>query len=113
MKKFYITFLFLIAYISSVSAQITREQADEIVFNCMSDETKSHIIFAKEDVQIDGFIVITDTGEELNIVSNYLVEITFEEYFLSDGLCVWTNLSHLPNISFILCPKLSKIPPRY
>jgi len=67
MKKILLLITLPFVFILTLTAQITIEQADEIVIIYMKDEIKPHNIFAKEEVQIDGFTVVTSTGEELEL----------------------------------------------
>jgi len=67
MKKALLFLALPFVFIATLTAQITQEQADEIVINRMSDETKQHIIFAKEVVQMDGYTVITSKNEMLEL----------------------------------------------
>ena len=65
MKKT-ISLWIILASFSNVSAQITQEKADEIVLKRMSQEKRSHIVYAKETVQKDRSIT-TVTGEKLEL----------------------------------------------
>jgi len=67
MKKTLLLLALPFVFLATLTAQITQVQADEIVINRMSDETKQHIIFAKEVVQMDGYTVITSKNEMLEL----------------------------------------------
>jgi len=73
MKKILLLIALPFVFIATLTAQITQIQADEVVMNRMSDETKPHNIFAKEAVQTDGFSVVTSTGETLELEYSCLV----------------------------------------
>jgi len=125
----------------SLTAQITQEQADEIVIERLCNDTGDFTIYAKEDVQTN-FEITTSTGETIELaypcwvyyadfmeetngkylivkVSNgnllevntkndegpegveewrmvgkdiYPIDIAFEEYSLSETLCIWANI---------------------
>jgi len=80
MKK---TVLFLalpFVFIATLTAQITQKQADEIVINHISGDTKPHTIFAKEVVQADGFTVITSKSEMLELdYSCFVYYVKYDE----------------------------------
>ena len=63
MKKAVLFLALPFVFIITLTAQITQEQADEIVINHISNDTKPHTIFAKEEIQADGFTVITSKSE--------------------------------------------------
>jgi len=66
MKRIFLLIATLFAFLSAFSAPITREQADEIVLNRMSQEDRFYFIHAKENVQAK-MTIITSTGEELEL----------------------------------------------
>jgi len=66
MKKILIFLVFLLASLFSLSAQVTQEQADEIVIERMKGEASEFTIYAKDDVQT-GFEIVTTKGEILEL----------------------------------------------
>ena len=96
MKKILLFLAVPFIFLSSLTAQITQEQADEIVINHMNDETKPHTIFAKEEVQIDGFAVITSTGEALELeYSCWIYYVNYAEETNGKYLIVKENNGNL------------------
>ena len=65
MKKLLLLLVAPCIVFSTLSAQITQKEADEIVKQRLDDETKPYAVYAKEAVQTEGFTVITATGETL------------------------------------------------
>ena len=63
MKRILLFVAVYLVFIAPLSAQITQEEADVVVKEHMSSETTPFTIYAKEDLQIDGFTVATTTGE--------------------------------------------------
>ena len=66
MKKILIFLVIPFLFFSTLSAQITQEQADQIVIERMSNELQYHSIYAKEDLQT-GFEITTSLGETLEL----------------------------------------------
>jgi hypothetical protein len=64
--------------ISTLSAQITQKEADDIVKQRIEGETKLHTVYAKNDLQTEGFTVITSTGEMLEL--EYSCWVYFVDY---------------------------------
>jgi len=64
--NFFLSMLVLFACAATLPAQITREQADEIVLKHMSQETRLSVIHAKENVQTK-MAVTTSACEELEL----------------------------------------------
>jgi RNA polymerase subunit RPABC4/transcription elongation factor Spt4 len=67
MKKSLLTLIAPLVLFSTLSAQITQQQADFIVQQRMSDETKPFTVYAKENVQPTGYTISTATGEILEL----------------------------------------------
>ena len=67
MKKIIILMLVLFAWDTSLLAQITQKQADEIVQEHMSKETQSYAAFAKENKQEPGITITTSAGETIEL----------------------------------------------
>jgi len=65
MKKLFLLLVAPCVIFSTLSAQITQKEADEIVQQRLDDETKPYAVYAKKTVQAEGFTVITATGEVL------------------------------------------------
>jgi len=65
MKKIILLLALPIFLLTTLSAQITQEEADVVVKEHMSSETAPFTIYAKDYLQIDGFTVATTTGEVL------------------------------------------------
>jgi hypothetical protein len=83
MKKLILTLIAPIVLFSTLSAQITQQQADSIVQQRMSSETKPFIVYAKEDVQPIGYTITTTTGEILEFDYSawvYYVSFTGETF---------------------------------
>ncbi|MCL1943077.1 MAG: hypothetical protein FWF54_05960, partial [Candidatus Azobacteroides sp.] len=55
------------AFLSALSAQITRNEADEIVSERMSREVQPYTVYAGENVQTEGVTVTTSGGETLEL----------------------------------------------
>jgi len=66
MKQILLFILVLLLSFFSLSAQVTQEQADEIIIERMGNDTSCYIIYAKDSVQL-GFEIITSTGETLEL----------------------------------------------
>ena len=67
MKKIFLFILVSFTFLTALSAQTTQEEADEIVQERMSSETKFYAVYAKEDVQPEGITITTTLGEVLEI----------------------------------------------
>ena len=65
MKKLLLLLVAPCVVFSTLSAQITQKEADEIVQQRLDGETKPYTVYAKETVQTEGFTVMTATGEIL------------------------------------------------
>ncbi|MCL2042077.1 MAG: hypothetical protein FWG84_08610 [Bacteroidales bacterium] len=65
MKKLFLLLVAPCVVFSTLSAQITQKEADEIVKQRLDGEGKPCTVYAKETVQTEGFTVITATGETL------------------------------------------------
>ena len=63
MKKSIILTSFFLAYAMSLTAQVTREQADSIVLERMSSETRAYTLYANEALQEEGYTINTSAGE--------------------------------------------------
>jgi hypothetical protein len=66
MKKILLLIALLFICFLALSAQITQEQADEIVLERMSQEQMTYFLFAKEDVQ-ENMTITTVRDEELEL----------------------------------------------
>ena len=66
MKKILLLLAMPLVCMTTLSAQISQEQADQIVIEHLSNETKPYCVYAKEDVQT-GFEVTTVTSETLEL----------------------------------------------
>ena len=66
MKKIFLLSIASLVCMTTLSAQISQQEADSIVQQRLSDETKPYCVYAKEDVQT-GFEVTTATGETLEL----------------------------------------------
>ena len=77
MKKIFIFLVIPLVSLFSLSAQITQEQADNIVIERMADETRTYSIYAKENLQAK-FEVTTTTGEALEL--NYPAWVFYANY---------------------------------
>ena len=67
MKKLFVLLVAPCIVFSTLSAQITQQEADDIVKQRLDDEGKPCTVYAKETVQTEGFTVITATGETLTL----------------------------------------------
>jgi len=72
MKKFFTLMFVLIAWATSLTAQITREQADEIVLEYIQNEiTVPYLLYIHQNSPVtDGIIITTETEEIVNIKYN-------------------------------------------
>ena len=77
MKKIFLFTLVPFAFLITLSAQITREQADEIVLERITPNMQSCVI-AKEDVQAEGITITTSSGEILEL--NYPCWVYYVSY---------------------------------
>ena len=59
--------LVLFVWATLLSAQITQEQADAIIQARMSNEMNPYTVFAKENLQYEGIVILTFTGENLEL----------------------------------------------
>ena len=76
-KKSILLILVLLALATSLSAQITQEQADEIAIERLVSEI-GFTLYAKDDVQPEGFTVATATGETIEL--DYACWVYFAKY---------------------------------
>ena len=67
MKKNLILMLLFFVWATLLSAQITQEQADAIIQARMSNEMNPYTVFAKENLQYEGIVILTFTGENLEL----------------------------------------------
>ena len=67
MKKILLLIIAPFAFLSALSAQITREEADGIVSERMSRETPPYTVYAKAEVQELGITVTTSAGEMIEL----------------------------------------------
>jgi len=67
MKKLFLILSFPLAFIFSLSAQITQTEADLIVMERLSDETKDFIIYAQDSVPTEGYTITTSLEEMLEL----------------------------------------------
>jgi len=67
MKKITLSILALIACTASLFAQITREQADEIVINYLkSEQTQPYVLYVNANTPSEeGFVITTSNGETI------------------------------------------------
>ena len=78
MKKIILSIVAPFALFAALSADtISQEEADNIVWKRLSQETQSYTVYAKEDVQKE-MIIITSTGEILEI--NYFCWVYYIRY---------------------------------
>jgi len=83
----------------SLSAQITKEEADSIVIERMYAETKPCTIYAKEEVQT-GFEITTATSEVLELdYSCWVYYVNFTEIHNSKYLIVRTSNGNLLEVN--------------
>ena len=82
MKKILLLVVLPFIFLSALSAQITQEQADEIVINHINQEKLPYIIYAKEGLQ-ESMIISTSAGEELEL--DYLCWVYYINYI--DDTC--------------------------
>ncbi len=85
MKKLLLLLVAPFVFLSSLSAQITQEEADGIVLNYMSGETRSYTVYAKENIQEN--MIVTASAEEV-IELNYTC---------------WAYYVYFPDISLGYC----------
>ena len=64
MKKIFISILVLIAWTVSLSAQVTREQANVIVWNYVQSEVTNPSLYANLNAPNDEGIIVTTSNEE-------------------------------------------------
>jgi hypothetical protein len=67
MKNLILLFALPLIFASALQAQITKEQADEIVKYRMVNETQPFTVFAKENLQTEGITILTSSGEEIEL----------------------------------------------
>jgi len=78
MKKVILLLIAPFILFSTLSAQITQKEADDIVKQRLIGETKPYTVYAKNDVQSEGYTVITTTGETVEL--EYSCWVYFVEY---------------------------------
>jgi len=66
MKKILLLLVAPIVFMTTLSAQISQKEADEIVIERLSDETKPYCLYAQKEVQTE-FEITTATGEVLEL----------------------------------------------
>ena len=66
MKKILLSLVVPLVFMTTLSAQISQEQADEIIIERLSDETKPYCLYAQKEVQTE-FEITTATGEVLEL----------------------------------------------
>jgi len=67
MKKIILSLTLPIFLLSTLSAQITQEQADIIVLKHLNNEAKPYILYAKDTLQTEGISITTSTDEALEL----------------------------------------------
>jgi hypothetical protein len=67
MKKIFLLLLAPLVLFSTLSAQITQKEADDIVKTRLDGETKPYTVYAKKEMQSERFTVITSAGEVLEL----------------------------------------------
>jgi len=77
MKKILLSLIAPLAFIATLSAQISQQEADEIVLQRLEGETKAYCIYAKEEVQT-GVEITISTGETLEL--DYLTWVYYVSY---------------------------------
>jgi len=124
MKKITILILLFAACALSLSAQVTQLQADSIALDRMSSDQRAYTLYAKQDLQDEGYTITTSQGEvfELDypcwvyyvtytneIATKYLVvkesngsllEINVRNDEGPDDLSEWETLFTVPQIDF-------------
>jgi hypothetical protein len=74
MKKIFLLLLAPFVLFSTLSAQITQKEADDIVKARLDGETKPYTVYVKKEVQSEGFTVITSLPERR---SNWSIRVGF------------------------------------
>jgi hypothetical protein len=77
MKKFILLMVTPLVFVVTLSAQVSQEEADEIVQQRLEGETQPCSVYAKEGVQTE-FEVLTATGETLEL--NYPAWVYYVSY---------------------------------
>jgi len=77
MKKILLSLVVPLVFMTTLSAQISQEQADEIVIERLSNETKPYCIYAQKEVQTE-FEITTATGEILEL--DYMAWVYYVGY---------------------------------
>jgi len=67
MKKLMLLFIVPLVVISVSQAQISQEHADQIIIEHLGNDSVGFTIYAKDTVQADGFSVITNLGEIVEV----------------------------------------------
>jgi len=67
MKKTALFLAFAFAFIAALTAQITREQADQIAIEYLGEQSSDFTIYSKDTLQVDGITIATSTGELLEL----------------------------------------------
>jgi len=100
MKKNTIFLALPFVFLLTLSAQITQEQADKIVINHITNDTKPHTIFAKKEVQTDGYTVITSKGEMLELdYSCFVYYVKYNEETNGKYLIIKENNGNLLEVN--------------
>jgi len=63
MKKILLLIALPFVFILTLTAQISREHADQIVIEHLGVQSSDFTIYSKDTVQVDGFTVVTSIGE--------------------------------------------------
>jgi len=66
MNKILLSLVVPLVFMTTLSAQISQEQADRIIIERLSDETKPYCLYAQKEVQTE-FEITTATGEILEL----------------------------------------------
>ena len=78
MKKIFLLIIPFV-FLSTLTAQITQEKADEIVLERINQETQTYIVYAKEDVQTE-MTITTANGEILELdYSSWVYYMSYTE----------------------------------
>jgi len=78
MKKITILILLLTACALSLHAQVTQLQADTIVLDRMSSDTRAYTLYAKQGLQEEGYTITTSQGEVFEL--DYPCWVYFAHY---------------------------------
>ena len=67
MRKILLLIVAPFAFLSALSAQITQKEADGIVLERLKQETQFYTVYAKANLQKEGFTITTAAGEEFEL----------------------------------------------